>query len=297
MNNSNNSPVLVAGATGFLGSEICSKLVSENFSVKALVRASSNRVKIEEFKAKGIEIIQADLKDQSSIEKALEGVSTVISTVSCTFSRQEGDCIQTVDDEGQANLVKAAVAGGVQRFIYIYFCHMSIDSPLQKAKRKVEKLLAESTLKYTILQPTFYMESWLSPALGFDHRNAKATIYGKGENKISWIAVKDVADFAVASLQNEETVNKSFELGGPEALSPLEVVKIFETAHGKKFELEFVPEETIQAQRFGAQDPLSESFASLMLSFAHGSEISMEEAKRMFALNLESVHEYACLDV
>ena len=297
MNITDKSPVLVAGATGFLGSEICRKLVAENFSVKALVRASSNPLRIEELKAKGIEIIQADLKDQSSIEEALEGVSTVISTVSCTFSRQEGDCIQTVDDEGQANLVRVAVACGVRRFVYISFCKMSIDSPLQIAKRKVEKLLRESTLKYTILQPTFYMESWLSPALGFDHRNAKATIYGKGENKISWIAVKDVAEFAVVSVQNEATVNKSFELGGLEALSPLEVVEIFETAHGKKFELEFVPEETLQAQRSEAQDPLSESFASLMLSFAHGSEINMEEQKKIFALNLESVRDYAYLGV
>ena len=71
--------------------------------------------------------------------------------------------------------------------------------------------------------------------MGFDYPNAKATIYGEGKNKISWIAIKDVASFAVASLDNPAAKNRIIELGGPEALSPLEVVNIFETTKGKKF--------------------------------------------------------------
>ena len=123
----------------------------------------------------------------------MRGVSAVISTVSSTLSRQEGDSIQTVDDEGQINLIDAAVSAGVSQFVYISFCDMPGECPLQTAKRKVEKHLAESGLNYTILQPTYFMEVWLSPALGFDYPNAKATIYGEGKNKVSWIAIKDVA--------------------------------------------------------------------------------------------------------
>jgi uncharacterized protein YbjT (DUF2867 family) len=297
MVNSNNSPVLVAGATGFLGGEICRQLVAENFMVRALVRSSSDSLKVEKLKGQGIEIVQGDLKDRASLERALRGVSAVISTVSCTFSRQDGDSIHSVDDEGQANLIRATINAGVSRFIYISFSHMAIHFPLQEAKRKAERLLMESDLQYTILQPTFFMESWLSPALGFDYNNAKATIYGDGKNKISWISVKDVAAFAVASLQNDATIRKSFELGGPEALSPLEVVEIFETANGRKFALDFVPEEALLAQKSAAPDPLSESFASLMLSFARGSEINMQEPKSVFNLEQESVQEYACMDV
>ena len=165
--------------------------------------------------------------------------------------------------------------------------------PLQTAKRKVEKHLAESGLSYTILQPTYFMEVWLSPALGFDYPNAKATVYGEGKNRVSWIAIKDVASFAVASLDNTATKNRSIELGGPEALSPLEVVNVFETSHGKKFELQFVPEETLRAQKDGAQDPLSESFAALMLGVANGSEIDMKNTIDVFPMQLTSVNDYA----
>ncbi len=294
MSKSNNSSVvLVAGATGFLGSEICRQLMGNNKIVKALVRSTSDAYKVAHLRDLGVEIVEGDLKDKSSLESALLGVSAIISTVSSTLSRQEGDSIQTVDDEGQINLISAAINTGVTQFIYVSFCAMPGESPLQTAKRKVEKNLSESGLNYTILQPTYFMEVWLSPILGFDYLNAKATIYGAGTNKVSWIAIKDVASFAVASLDNPAAKNKIIELGGPEALSPLEVVNVFESAKGKKFELQFVPEEAIQAQRDGAQDPLSESFAALTLGVINGSEIQMKNTLDFFPLQLTSVSDYA----
>ena len=137
------------------------------------------------------------------------------------------------------------------------------------------------------------MEVWLSPHLGFDYPNAKATIYGEGKHKTSWIAINDVAAFAVASLDNPAAKNRLIELGGPEALSPLEVVNIFEATAGKKFELQFVPEEAIRAQRDGAKDPLSESFAALTLGVVTGSEIEMKNTLDVFSVPLVSVTDYA----
>ena len=294
MNSSNNSSaVLVAGATGFLGSEICRQLLQNNKKVKGLVRATSDPDKVTQLKELGVETVVGDLKNKTSLEHALSGVSAVISTVSSTLSRQEGDSIQTVDDEGQRHLVDAAVGAGISHFVYISFCSMAGEFPLQTAKRKVEEHLEASGLDYTLLQPTYFMDVWLSPALGFDHTNAKATIYGEGKKRISWIAIKDVAAFAVASLDNPKARNKRFELGGPAALSPLEVVAIFETDQSGKFELEFVPEEALKAQRDAAEDPLSASFSSLMLNVAYGSEIGMKSTKAIFQLPLTAVNDFA----
>ena len=293
MNNSNNSStILVAGATGYLGSEICRQLISKNKNVRGLVRTTSDSNKVAHLKESGVEIVEGDLKNKSSLENALQGVSAVITTVSSTLSRQEGDSIQTVDDEGQINLVDAAINAGVSHFIYVSTCELG-ECPLQTAKRKVEKHLTESGLNYTILQPTYFMEVWLSPALGFDYPNAKASIFGEGKNKVSWIAIKDVASFAVDSLDNPAAKNRTIELGGPEALSPLEVVNIFEATKGKKFELQFVPEEALKAQRDGAQDPLSESFSTLTLGVVNGSEIDMKSILDDFPIRLTSVIDYA----
>ena len=83
MNNSNNSStVLVAGATGFLGGEICRQLLAKNKKVKGLVRTTSDPNKVSQLKESGVEIVKGDLKDRSSLKNALHGVSAIISTVS-----------------------------------------------------------------------------------------------------------------------------------------------------------------------------------------------------------------------
>jgi len=284
---------LVVGATGLLGTEICRLLAATGKSVRALARPTSDGSKVAQLEELGIEVVRGDLKDRSSLDAACRGVSAVISTASSTLSRQEGDSIQTVDLEGQLNLIDAARAANVNHFVLISFPHIDIEFPLQAAKRTVENHLKSSGLTYTILQPTDFMEVWLSPALGFDAANAKAQIYGSGENKISWVSYKDVAQFAVASLDNSEARNAVIELGGPEALSPLEVVEIFEEVGGRKFDVQHVPEEALEAQRESAGDPLQQSFAALMLFYARGSIIDMHETLRKFPLRLTTVRDYA----
>lgn len=124
---------------------------------------------------------------------------------------------------------------GVRHFIFVSFPPVSEDFALQRAKRPVEQKLKESGLAYTVLQPTFFTEIWRSPGVGFDFASAQARIYGSGINKISGISYLDVAAFAVASVENPAARNAIIKLGGPEALSPLEVVKIFEELGGRQF--------------------------------------------------------------
>jgi NADH dehydrogenase len=148
-------------------------------------------------------------------------------------------------------------------------------------------------MTHTILQPTFFMEVWLSPALGFDAANGTAQIYGEGKNKISWISFQDVAQFAVASLDNPRATNVTVKLGGPEALSPLEVVREVEKSTGKSMTVQHVPEVALRAQYSGATDSLQRSFAGLMLYFASGDVIDMTEALRLFPLDrLKSVRDH-----
>lgn len=285
--------VMVVGATGFLGMEICSQLINANKKVKGLVRATSDEKKVDALKSLGIETVTGDVKDPNSLSEAFKNVTAIISTVSSTLSRQEGDSLESVDEQGQLNVIKAAKDNGVKHVVYISFNPMPGEFPLQTYKRKVENALKESGITYTILQPTLFMEVWLGPHLGFDYINAKANIYGTGVNKNSWISLRDVATFAVASLDNEAAKNAVIELGGPDALSPLEVVKIFEEEGGKTWDVQNVPEEALQAQKDTAQDSMSISFASLMLGYAGGYTIKMEETLQNIPHKLISVRDYA----
>ncbi len=287
---------LVVGASGLVGGEVCVRLAAQAKPVRALVRNSTDPAKQEKLRSLGAGLSYGDLKDPSSLSAACRGVATVISTASSVLSRQAGDSIETVDLQGQLNLVRAAKSAGVRHFIFISFPPVAEDFALQRAKRAVENELVSSGLVYTILQPTFFTEVWLSPAVGFDAAKATAQIYGSGENKISWISYVDVARFAAACVGNPAVRNCVIKLGGPDALSPLEVVRIFEEASGRKFAVTHVPEEALRAQRAAAADSLQEAFPSLMLYYARGDVVDMKPALKLFpipASDLLSVKNYA----
>lgn len=290
------STILVVGATGMLGSDICQRLTAAGKSVRALFRASSDPAKVSKLKSLGVETIQGDVRDRASLDQACQGVTAVVSTVSSMpFSYQPGvNNIQTTDLEGVTNLIEAAKANHVSQFIYTSISgNVDLDFPLRNAKREVERRLKESGLVYTILRPSYFMEAWLSPAVGFDPTNAKAAIYGSGQNPISWISLQDVAQFAVASLDHPAAKNATLELGGPQAVSPLGVVKLFEQAGGRSFEVQFVPEEALQAQQAAATDPMQQSFSALMRCYALGDPIDMSATLRDYAIQPTTVEEYA----
>jgi NADH dehydrogenase len=284
---------LIVGATGTLGGEICRLLAEQGKAVRALVRETSNSEKVERLRGMGAEVVRGDLKDRASLEAACHRASAVVSTASSTLSRQEGDSIESVDRQGQLNLIETAEEAGVKHFVLISFPNVDINFPLQSAKRAVEDRLRRGRMTYTILQPTFFTEVWLSPALGFDPAHATTQIYGGGHNKISWISFQDVARFAVAALDNPQARNAVIKLGGPDALSPLEVVRLAEQAVGKNVVVQHVPEEALRAQHAAATDSLQQSFAGLMLYYARGDTIDMAETLRTLPVqHLKSVREY-----
>lgn len=286
---------LVVGATGMVGSEICTRLMAQGKAVRALVRSTSDPAKVSHLKALGIETMQGDLRNRASLEAACRGVETVMTTASSmpfTYKPGEND-IRTTDLAGEMSLIDAAKAAKVRHFVYTSFSgNLDLDFPLRNAKRAVERYLKASGLTYTILRPSCFMEVWLSPAVGFDAANAKAVIYGDGTKPLSWITTRDVAAFAVASLENPAARNATLELGGPEALTPLQVVKIFEEAQGRKFDVQFVPADALKAQQIAATDPMQQSFAGLMRCVAAGDAIEMKEMLKTFPVKLMSVKEY-----
>ena len=284
---------VVVGATGMLGSEICRLLATQGKAVRALVRGTSNPEALARLRGLGLEMVRGDLKDKASLKAACDGATAIISTASSTLSRQQGDSIDSVDRQGQLNLIDAAEHAGIGQFVLVSFPPIDIDFPLQSAKREVEDRLQRGSMTYTVLQPTCFMEVWLSPALGFDPAHGTARIYGSGRNKVSWISFQDVARFAIAALGNDRAAQAFIKLGGPDALSPLEVVQLAQQLTGKAVTVEHVPEDALRAQQSAASEPLQQSLAALMLYYAQGDAIDMTNALRVLGVHrLKSVREY-----
>jgi uncharacterized protein YbjT (DUF2867 family) len=286
--------ILVVGATGLLGMEICRRLRHDGKSVRGLVRATSDGAKTAELVNTGVELVRGDLKDPPSLEAACAGIATVISTASSTLSRQEGDSIETVDRRGQVALIDAARSARVEHFIFVSFRdNPRIQFPLTAAKRAVERHLKDSGLAYTILQASYFMEVWLTPLLGFDFASGKVRIYGDGPNRLSWVSYKDVARIAAAAVDQPAARNVTLNVGGPEALTPLEVVRMFEAAGSADISIDMVNESDLSAQMQSAADPLQKSFAGLMLQYAAGDAMDTSKTRSLFPFELTSVRDYA----
>lgn len=284
--------ILVVGSTGVLGGEICRRLREAGQPVRAFVRSTSGEEKVARLKSLGVETVLGDLRDPATLQDACQGVDTVITTATTTLSMQPGDSIPVTDQQGQLDLVRAARDAGVKRFVMVSIPVALSPSPLVTAKRTVENAVMSSGMQYTILRPGIYMEIWLSPALGFDYPNAKATIYGEGHAKNPYVSVGDVAQHVVESLTNPAATNRCFDLSQPQMYSLLDVVRTFEQATGKTFELTFVPAAALQAQAAAATDPLQESFAGMMADIATGVQVDPGETQRVFSLPLVSLEEY-----
>ena len=285
---------LVVGATGLLGNRICTRLRQTGKNVRALVRPTAGTDSTSRLLAAGVELASGDLKDAESLRRACTGVSAVISTASSTLSRQEGDSIATVDLAGQLSLLEAAESTGVGHYTFVSIPRSPVrESPLTRAKFRVEKELAASGIPYTILAANYFMEVWLSPALGFDYANGKAVVFGDGRQLMSWVSYEDVAEFAVRCADTPAAHNRILEIGGPEDLSPLDVIRIFENTTNRSWDVQHVPEEALLAQLEQATDPLAETFVKLQLEYLHGCLMNTSEALRMMPVQQKTLAAYA----
>jgi uncharacterized protein YbjT (DUF2867 family) len=284
--------ILIVGATGLLGGAICQKLASRGEKVRALVRTTSAKEKVEALRSAGVELCVGDLKDPDSLAAACRGVDAVISTASSTLSRQAGDSIESVDGAGQMSLVDEAKAANVGRFLFVSFRRPpGLSFALGDAKGNIEKAIA--SMNFTVVQASYFMEVWLSPALGFDYANATARICGPGSSPVSWVSFVDVAEMCAVGIRHPAAERRTIEFGGPEAISLMNVVDRFERIGGKTFKVEHVPEEMLRAQYEGATDSMQKTFAALMLGSVRGDAMDMRAVAEEFGIKLASVDEYA----
>lgn len=262
--------ILLLGATGQLGNNIAQKLFADgHFAVRALVREDSpNRSLL----PNALEIVTGDLTRPEGLGKAVEGCDYIIATANAVAPRKKGDSFQTVDIQGYRNLIDLAVKNNCAHFIYISLLPMpgkfASWSPLSEAKAQTEAYLKKSGLNYTIVQPAGFMDVYFAfmgssvltagtPAhlvnrpwqfmrqffngIKNDIAKGKIGIIGNGLAKQRYIAVDNVAEFVIKAVDNSFLMNKTIPLGGPEALSSLDVKARFEKILNKELKIKRTP--------------------------------------------------------
>ena len=211
------SRVLVVGATGLLGSVIVRRLIAGGTPVRALAR---NREKLAPF-APHAEIAPVDLRDVPKLTDACRGVDQIVATANNNMGNGPTSPSK-IDLSGYQNLCAAARNTGVRRLVYVSYRGLAQDAPVDifRIKWYIEDAIKRSGVPHVMLRPSAFMDIWIDQILAKGIReNGVATIIGDGNHIANYIAVDDVAEFAVKILARAEVVNEAVDAGGPSNVS------------------------------------------------------------------------------
>jgi uncharacterized protein YbjT (DUF2867 family) len=277
--------ILVAGATGMLGSNITRRLLADGHSVRILVRPGSDYHALVEA---GARPVVGELSDPASLRQACAGVATVITTAN-SAARGGRDTVETVEIAGNRNLIDAARDSGVTHFIFISALGVFEDSPVpfMRGKALAERHLRESGMPFTILQPNIFLDVWAGMlVLGPVMAGQPVTLIGEGRRRHSMIAADDVASFTVACVDNDAALNRTIPLGGPDAVSWREVVAAAGRALGRD-----IPIAT--ASPADGLPGLPETVSQLAAGFEmYDSVVPMDDTASTFGVRLTSLDEF-----
>jgi NADH dehydrogenase len=210
--------ILVTGASGFVGRHVVQALLAEGKDVRALVRDPKKGDSL------GCELVEGDMTDEASLRSAVEGVEAVIHLVAVRQGKEEK--FQRVMVQGARDLVAASQKAGVRRFVLMSALGTSEENkdllPYYRAKWDVEQLVAGSGIDHVIFRPSFIFgrDGGIIPTFRRLVKLAPVTpVIGSGERRIQPIWVDDMAAYFVQALEAAAATNRSFEIGGPEAVT------------------------------------------------------------------------------
>lgn len=267
---------LVVGATGIVGSRITRRLLQLGKPVRILVRSGSDDQALVDA---GAEPVTGDLKNRASLDRAMEGVETVVTTANSAMRGGE-DNVETVERLGNRALIDAAREAGVRHFIFTSALGVAVDSPVpfMAAKAESEEYLKQSGLNFTILAPNVFTEVWVGNVIGPALAGHPVVVVGEGLRRHSFVSVDDVAAFAVAAVDNPRAYGDRIVIGGPEAISFSEILERSEAILGRP----------IPVQRFAIGDPIPgmpELIRGFMTNFEmYDSPVEMAETARAYGV-------------
>jgi NADH dehydrogenase len=214
--------VLVTGATGFVGPKVVHALRTRGHEVRALVRRPTRARTLE---AWGCELAEGDVTAPGSLRGAVEGCRAVVHLVAIIKGAPAD--FDRVMVGGTKNLIDAAEQGGVGRFVLMSALGTSEQNrdlvPYFRAKWTMEQALAGSSLEHVVFRPSFVFgkDGGVLPMFVRQARLSPLTpVVGGGDGRLQPIWVDDVAQFfALAVEAPAETAGRTYEVGGPEAVT------------------------------------------------------------------------------
>ena len=229
--------VALFGSTGFVGSYIVKKLISEAFIPRVLVRKESE-LKI----TSGSEVVYGNIKDRNSVLETIEGTDAVIYNIGIIREIPKKNLtFKELHFDGVNSCIEIAKSIGVKRFILMSANGVKSDgTAYQKTKWQADEALKKSGLNWTIFRPSLIFgdpEGQGRPEFCTHIRDDMLSLpipaplfyegpfpFNAGSFAMSPIHVDNVADFFVKAITQEICYGKVYNLGGTDSLTWKEIL-------------------------------------------------------------------------
>ncbi|WP_135853751.1 complex I NDUFA9 subunit family protein [Halorussus salinus] len=225
--------ILVAGGTGFIGTNLVGELDDEGHDVTALARDPE-----EADLPPGVEAVRGDVTAYDSIEGAFEEQDVVINLVALSplFKPSGGTTHTEVHLGGTRNVVEAAEEHGVRKIVQMSALGADANATTEylRSKGQAEEVVADSELAATVFRPSVVFGEGgefvsFTKVLTTPYVTA---LPGGGRTRFQPIWVGDLAPMLAASVE-ETHDGETYEIGGPEVLTLADVTRLAYRAEGK----------------------------------------------------------------
>lgn len=229
--------VFVTGATGFVGRAVVQALRAEGCVVRCLVRRGSER-DLHGFGA--IERVEGDVTVPRTLQEGVMGCHAVVHLVGIIREHPgAGVTFERVHTQGTVNVLEAATAAGVRRFL-----HMSAlgTRPGARSRYHVTKWAAEeavraSPLSWTIFRPSIIYgrgDEFVTMLARMIQRVPVVPVIGSGRQQLQPVPVEQVAQAFARALALDATAKHTYDVAGPEAITMVDLLDRIGTALARR---------------------------------------------------------------